>query len=182
MLSNTQKLTYSAMLLAISLISMVFKGGGTLMIVFLTGAVVNACIIIDTYLCGLLYGIILSIITPIAAKFISPSPVQTAVPVVIPCIMVGNAILAICIAAMGKRSGSKLFLPVSMITGSIAKALFMGIVIALIILPSMLPAELMGKLSAFQFTFSFVQLFSALVGSIYAYSVLKLVGFFGSNS
>ena len=32
MLSNTQKLTYSAMLLAIAIISMIFKGGGVLFV------------------------------------------------------------------------------------------------------------------------------------------------------
>lgn len=175
MLSNTQKLTYSAMLLAIAIISMVFKGGGALMVVFLTGAVVNTCIIIDTVLCGLLYGVILSVITPVAAYFISPNPVHQTVPLVIPCIMAGNAIIAVCVALIGKRDGSKIRLPLSMIIGSIAKALFMGVVISLIILPNMLPEKMMANLATLQFTFSFIQLFAALVGSLYAYSVLRLI-------
>ena len=165
MLTNTQKLTYTAMLLAISIISMIFKSGGTLVIVFLTGAIVNACIIIDTALCGLLYGVILSVIAPVAAQFISPGAVQTAVPVVIPCIMAGNALIALCVALIGKKEDAKILLPVSMVAGSI--------VLGLLILPAMLPEKMMGKLSAFQFTFSFVQLFSALVGSVYAFVVLR---------
>ena len=168
MLSNTQKLTYSAMLLAIAIISMIFKGGGVLFVVFLTGAVVNACIIIDTYLCGLLYGVILSVITPVAAYFISPNPVHQTVPIVVPCIMIGNALVA-------KRGSKNVMLPVSMIAGSIAKALFMGVAISLVILPNMLPEKMMPNLKTLQFTFSFVQLFAALVGSVYAYIVLNVV-------
>ena len=175
MLNNTQKLTFSAMLLAISIISMIFKGGGMLMVVFLTGAVVNACIIIDTIMCGLLYGVILSVITPIAAYFISPNPVHQTVPIVVPCIMAGNAIVAVCIALIATRSDSKIALPLSMIIGSIAKALFMGVAISLIILPNMLPEKMMGNLKTLQFTFSFIQLFAALVGSLYAYSVIKAI-------
>ena len=175
MLSKTQKLTYSAMLLAICLISMVFKGGGTAFVIFLTGAVVNACIIIDSYLCGLVYGVILSVITPVAAYFISPNPVHQTVPIVVPCIMIGNAILAVCVALLAKKKDSKIMLPVSMGIGSVAKALFMGVAISLIILPNMLPEAMMPKLSTLQFTFSFVQLFAAIVGSVYAFIVLQVV-------
>lgn len=175
MLSNTQKLTYSAMLLAIAIISMIFKGGGVLFVVFLTGAVVNACIIIDTYLCGLLYGVILSVITPVAAYFISPNPVHQTVPIVVPCIMIGNALVAVCVALIAKRGSKNVMLPVSMIAGSIAKALFMGVAISLVILPNMLPEKMMPNLKTLQFTFSFVQLFAALVGSVYAYIVLNVV-------
>ncbi len=174
-LSNTQKLTYSAMILAIALISMVFKGGGMLLVVFLTGAVVNACIIIDTRICGLVYGIILSIITPVASYFISPNPVHQTIPIVIPCIMAGNAIIALAVALIAKKSDRNYILPVSMIIGSIAKALFMGIVISLIILPNMLPAAMMKNLKTLQLSFSVIQLFAALVGSIYAYAVLGFV-------
>ena len=174
MLSNTQKVTYSAMLLAIALISMIFKGGGAVFVIFLTGAVVNACIITDTYLCGLLYGVILSVITPVAAYFISPNPVHQTVPIVVPCIMAGNAIVAVCVALISKRGSKNVMLPVSMIAGSIAKAVFMGVAISLIILPNMLPEKMMPNLKTLQFTFSFVQLFAALVGSVYAYIVLKV--------
>ena len=175
MLTNTQKLTYSAMLLAIAIISMIFKGGGVLFVVFITGAIVNACIIIDSYMCGMLYGIILSVITPVAAYFISPNPVHQTVPLVVPCIMIGNAIIAVCVALITKKGDKKIMLPVSMAAGSIAKALFMGVAISLIILPNMLPEKMMPNLKTLQFTFSFVQLFAALVGSAYAYIVLKVI-------
>ena len=175
MLTNTQKLTYSAMLLAIAIISMIFKGGGVFFVVFVTGAIVNACIIIDSHLCGILHGVILSVITPIAAYFISPNPVHQTVPLVVPCIMIGNALIAICVALIGKKEKTNIMLPVSMGVGSIVKAVFMGIAISLLILPNMLPEKLMPNLKTLQFTFSVVQLFAALVGSVYAYIVLNVI-------
>ncbi|MCR5592060.1 MAG: ECF transporter S component [Lachnospiraceae bacterium] len=179
-MKDLRKLTYSAMLLAIAMISMVVKGAGSVFVIFITGAIVNACIIIDTYLCGLIWGVILSIITPVAAYFISPNPVHQTIPIVVPCIMAGNAILAAAVALLGKKDGmgrlNGFMLPLSMLTGSVAKSAFMGIVISLIILPNMLPEAMMGKLAALQFSFSLVQLFAALVGSVYAFIVLKIVG------
>ena len=175
MLTQTQKLTYSAMLLAIAMISMIVKGGGVFFVIFLTGAIVNACIVIDSVTCGLLYSVMLSIITPVAAYFISPNPVHQTIPVVVLCIMAGNAILAVCTALIGKKGDPKKMLPVSMAVGSVAKALFMGVVISLIILPTMLPEKMMPNLKTLQFTFSFVQLFAAAVGCIYAYIVLKII-------
>ena len=177
-MTDTRKITYSAMLLAIAMISMVVKGAGPLFVVFITGAVVNACIILATFICGLPWGIVLSVITPVAAYFISPNPVHQAVPVIVPAIMAGNAVLAVVaglIAKNRKDPGSltgKIMLPFSMLTGSVAKSAFMGAVISLLILPNLLPADKMGQLPTLQYTFSVVQLFAALVGSIYALIVL----------
>ena len=177
MLSKTQKLTYTAMLLAIAMISMIVKGGGSLVVIFVTGAVVNACIIIASHLCGLSYGIALSILTPIAAYFISPNPVHQTLPIVVICIMAGNAILALCVSLISQKGNAKIMLPASMAAGSILKAVFMGVTISLIILPNLIPVKLPDKVPAIpllQYTFSVVQLFAALVGSVYAFTVLKV--------
>lgn len=92
--------------------------------------------------------------------------------------MAGNAIIAVCVALLARRGNEKIMLPVSMIAGSILKAAFMGISISLIILPNLLPEQMMPKLATLQYTFSFVQLFAALVGSVYAYIVLKVAARF----
>ena len=43
---------------------------------------------------GLGSGVILSIVTPLTAFFIAPSPIMSGIPLIMPCVMIGNSILA----------------------------------------------------------------------------------------
>jgi cyanate permease len=53
----------------------------------------------------------------------------------------------------------------------VVKALFMGIVISLILLPAFLPEAMQPKMSTLQTTYSLVQFATAVIGSIYAYII-----------
>lgn len=83
----------------------------------------------------------------------------------IACIMLGNIILAVFVDMAGKKWKKPI---VGMISGSVVKALFMGITIALIIIPQFLPAKMAPKMQLFQLTFSLFQLITALIGTVYA--------------
>lgn len=164
---TTKQIAMTAALLAICIISQFFKNTS----VYITGPVINACIILAVLSSGLACGIILSVITPITAFLITGAPVISAVPAIMPCIMVGNALLAVCVALVKNKIKNKAGLPVSMIIGCIVKALFMGIAISLILLPAFLPEKLQPMMPTLQKTYSLVQLITAVIGSVYAYII-----------
>ncbi len=169
---KTRQITITAILLAICIVSQFFKN----LSVYLTGPVINAALILTVLYAGLACGIILSIITPVTSFFITGSPVMAAIPAMFPCIMIGNIILVAAVALLWERCGKTAGLPVSITIGAAAKALFMGILISLIILPNLLPEKMQPMMHVLQLQFSVTQFLTALIGGIYAviiYSVLR---------
>ena len=164
---NTRQITVTAVLLAICIISQFFKNAS----VYITGPIINACLILAVLSVGLTCGIILSVITPVTAYFITGSPIISAIPAIMPCIMIGNIIMVIFIYLLKNKPNSKWGLPLSMAIGSIVKALFMGISISLILIPMLLPEKMLPKMSVFQTTFSLTQLIAAIIGCVYAYLI-----------
>lgn len=172
---SAKQITVTAVLLAIAVASQFFKSAG----VYLTGPVVNACLILAALSAGTGCGIILSVITPVTAFLIAGSPVMAAVPAIIPCVMAGNAILTFCTGLFykkGKNNGAAI---TGMAAGAVLKAFFMGGVISLFLLPLLLPDTMKGSLAVFQAAFSVTQLITALIGSVYAFIIwlpLKKLG------
>ncbi len=173
--SNTKKLAVTAILLAICIASQFFKN----LSVYITGPIVNLCLILAVMAAGLMWGIILAIITPVTAFIIAASPVMTAVPGIIPLIMIGNAVLVIVVnflfkPAVNTDKGIINFKSVlSALLACTAKGCFMGLTIALWLLPTYIPTEspLRNKMEIFQTTFSLVQFVTALIGFVYFYIV-----------
>ena len=163
-----KQITLTAAMLAICIISQFFKNTS----VFITGPIINAALIIVTVFCGLLCGVILSVITPITSFFITGSPVMSAVPLMFPCIILGNIVL-VCMVYILKNHFGKAGLPVSMALGSICKGAVMGLLIALIILPTFLPPKMASMLPVLQKQFSLVQFITALIGSLYAFIIIQ---------
>ena len=135
---KTKQITVTAIMLAICIISQFFKN----LSVYITGPVINAALILTAIYAGLACGIILSIITPITSFFITGMPVMAAVPALFPCIIIGNVILVVMVALLRNKFGKTAGLPVSIGIGAILKALFMGFLISLLILPNMLPVKM----------------------------------------
>jgi hypothetical protein len=172
---GSKQIAYTAVLLAICIVSQIFKN----LSVFITGPIINACIVIAVLTSGLVWGIILSVITPVTAYFIAASPVMMAVPGIIPLIMAGNAVLAIATNFLLKKdikNGKGLRDIKSYVKAVICaacKGLFMGLTISLWLLPTFIPAEspLMKKLPVFQTTFSVTQFVTACIGFVYAFII-----------
>lgn len=165
---SEKQITLTAAMLAICIISQFFKNTS----VFITGPIINAALIIVTVFCGLLCGVILSVITPITSFFITGSPVMSAVPLMFPCIILGNMVLE-CMVYILRNHFGKAGLPVSMALGSICKGAVMGLLIALIILPTFLPPKMAPMLPVLQKQFSLVQFITALIGSLYAFIIIQ---------
>lgn len=173
---KTRQLAQTALLLAICIASQYFKN----LSVYITGPVVNTTIIIAVLSVGLWSGLLISIIAPVTAFFLTGSPVMAAIPLMFPSIMVGNAILAVCVWYFQKKMSFKWRLPVGLAAGSVLKAAFLGIVVVLIILPIFgenvasklpMPEALPTVLNAARVTFSITQLITALIGSVLAYII-----------
>ena len=166
---STKQIAITAILLAICIVSQIFKN----ISVYLTGPVVNACIVICALAAGPICAIILSIITPITAFFIAASPVMSAVPAVMLFIMGGNIVLAVMSSLLfAPAIRQKPFINVKSvlfaIASALAKALFMGLTISLWLLPTFIPeaSPLREKMPIFQTTFSVTQLITALTGFV----------------
>jgi len=170
---GTKQIAITAILLAICLISQIFKS----LSVFITGPVINACLLLTASLVNLPCAIALSVITPITAYFIAASPVMMAVPGIIPFIMLGNVVLVVSthfilkkdLDTMNLDGINSLKLIIKAVLCSLLKAVFMGLTISLWLLPTFVPEQspLRQKMTVFQYTFSVAQFITACIGFIY---------------
>ena len=172
---GVKEIVTMAALLAICIVSQYFKN----LSIFITGPIINACIILAVLAVNLPCAILLSIITPVTAYFIAATPVMTNVPLVIPFIMAGNAVLAISTHVLLKKDlafGKGLRDIKSWIKAVICaalKGLFMGLTISLWLLPTFISADnpLIKKLPVFQTSFSLHQGITAIIGFVYAFII-----------
>ena len=164
---TTKQITTTAVLLAICIVSQFFKNTS----VYITGPIINACLIIAALGAGMACGIILSVITPVTSFLITGSPIMSAIPAIIPCVMIGNIILVVAVSLIAKKIKGNAGLIAGMAAGSIVKALFMGVVIALVLIPSLLPEAMVPKMAVFQTTFSVTQLITAAIGSVLGFVI-----------
>lgn len=174
--SKTKKLAQTALLLAICLLSQYFKN----LSVYITGPVINACLILCALTAGLPWAAILCVVTPITAFFIAGSPIMAGIPLMFPAIMAGNFILTFFAWFFEKKTRLRFRLPIGLMAGSVLKGLFMGLVIVGVLLPVFgnniashlpKPEALNGVLAAARTTFSVTQLITALIGSLLAWII-----------
>lgn len=161
---RTGQITVTAALLAICLISQLFKNTS----VYITGPIINTCLILATLSAGPVAGCALSVITPVSAYFITGTPIVAAIPGVLPAIMLGNVVLVLSIYLCTKTKKTKAGLLLGMGIGSLVKALLMGLSISLILIPNYLPEAMQAKRVVLQTTFSVTQLITSLIGSAFA--------------
>ena len=173
---GTKEIAATALLLAICIASQLFKN----LSVFITGPIVNTCIILTVLLVNLPCALAMSVITPVTAYFIAASPVMQAVPGIVPLIMLGNAVLAVAVhflfkpTVMPEDSIVNIKSVITAIVSSCLKGVVMAVTISLWLLPRFIPAEspLYAKLGKFQMTFSVIQLATALIGFVYVFILL----------
>ena len=167
---KTRKLTHTALLLALCIASQFLKNTS----VYLTGPVINCILILAVVFCGLWSAVVLSLITPLTSWLITGSPLMSAIPLIVPCVMAGNIMLAVSVWVSIRKQLCTRNLLFGALFGAILKAAFMGGTISLLLLPLLggatgLPAP---ALAAARVTFSLTQLITALLGG--ALSVLIL--------
>lgn len=163
---KTRKLTHTALLLALCIASQFLKNTS----VYLTGPVINCILILAAVFCGLWSAVALSLITPLTSWLITGSPLMSAIPLIVPCVMAGNVILSVSVWVSIRQKLSTRNLVLGTLFGALLKAAFMGGTISLLLLPLLGPAtELPAPaLAAARVTFSLTQLITALLGGALA--------------
>ena len=164
---TTNQIAQTGLLLALCIASQFFKN----MSVYITGPIVNTIIIIAVLAVGLFSGLIISIIAPITAYLITASPIITAIPAVMPMIMIGNCILAVFVWLFQKKICFTGSIPIGMIVGSIVKSLFMALAIVNVLFSLFGSALNEKQLAMGKITFSTTQLITALIGCVMAYLI-----------
>lgn len=177
---RTKQITVTAIMIALSIVVIQFVklplsvSGQS---VGVSGALINLIIIVDTLYCGLLSGTLLAIIIPVLSFVLTASPLISSVPLILPCIMIGNAVLVLFTWFVRGKKLELNLMPVSLVIGSFAKAGIMALLIVNWVLPqfgSSLPAATVNMAKV---TYSSTQLIAALLGTFLAciiWPVIKL--------
>ncbi|MCR4787182.1 MAG: ECF transporter S component [Lachnospiraceae bacterium] len=178
---GTREIAITAILLALCVVSQIFKN----LSVFITGPIVNTCLLLAELTVGLPCAIILGMITPITAFFMAPSPVMSAVPGIIPLIMLGNIVLVLAFHFLMHKDLSKgseglknFTVYLKAVVCALAKGVVMGVTIGLWLLPTFLPAQspLREKLPIFKAMFSVIQFVTACIGFVYLFILWAVIG------
>lgn len=169
---KTKYLTVTAMMLALCILVQFFKNSSLTLFV---GSIVNLAIIINTLYCGFAYGTILAVIAPITAFLITGAPLIAACPLILPCIMIGNEVLVIAAWIARGKQREELVLSASLIVGSFLKAGIMALLILGVVIPVFGTALKEPQKLAAQTAYSTTQLIAALIGSVLACIVWRIL-------
>lgn len=177
--STTKEIAIAGIMLALAVASQLLKN----ISVYITGPVVNLCLIVTVLTAGLMWGIAIAAITPLTAFMLAPSPIMQAVPLIIPFIVLGNMTLVLAVQFIVRpflkpqKISPKAVL--AAIGASALKAALMGLTISLWILPFFLPeaSPLRAKLPVFRMMFSMTQFVTCLIAFVYFFILWKLINF-----
>lgn len=164
---TTRQIAQTGELLALCILSQFLKN----LSVYITGPIVNTVIIIGVLSVGLFSGLIISIIAPITAYLIAASPLITAIPLIMPMIMIGNCLLAISVWLFTKSNTTNTKLAIGMITGSVLKAGFMALSIVGVLFQIFVGSLNEKQIAMGTTTFSITQLITALIGAALAFII-----------
>lgn len=158
------RFTRTAILLALAVASQFLKN----LSVYITGPIVNCILVICVLYCGLGNAALLSAVLPLTSWLITGSPIMTAMPMIVPCIMAGNFVLVLFVWLFSRRESSGARLAAGMAIGCLAKAAFMWLTVSCLVISiagpdSGLPAP---ALAAAKLTFSLTQLITSAIGCV----------------
>jgi hypothetical protein len=162
-------LSKSALLLAIAIVFQLI--GRTIPEInqFLVGPIINAVLLLSVYICGVKWGVLTAVLTPILAWVVG----QLAAPMApfIPFIIIGNIIYVILFGAIKeKRYG----IYIGIILGSFAKFLFLSLSASYLVrlLKIGIPIKVLDKLVL---SMGVPQLITALTGGIIAMVLIQIL-------
>ncbi len=173
-MTKTQKITRTALIIAILFVIQYFKNISA----YISGPIVNVILLTATFYIGLPSGILLSIIAPVSSYFIAGgnamSVIMTATSfTALPVIIIGN-IIFIILSYLIFNNKRLMYLIFGLISGSLAKWLFMWLSADFILKP--LFSENFGeKIAVLGKVFGTLQLYAAAFGSMVFYLIFKLI-------
>ncbi|MCR5675041.1 MAG: ECF transporter S component [Lachnospiraceae bacterium] len=176
---GAKQIAMTGILLAICIVSQVFKN----LSIFITGPIINACLVLAVMMANLPCALALCVITPVTAFFIAASPVMMAVPGIVPLIMAGNAVLVVSFHFLLRKDLTDSEFPpvkpkhlIKAVICAALKGLFMGLTIALWLLPTFISPEskIYKMMPVFQKTFSLYQFLTACIGFVYVFFIFAI--------
>lgn len=172
---TTKQITVTAVMIALCIVVQLFKNPSIPYLTWITGGLINLFIIIATLYSGWVSGLLVSILTPITAFIVTGSPIMATVPLIIPCIMVGNFVMALFAYFVRSKRLELNLLPISLVAGAFAKYGIMTLLIVKWVLPSY-GASLSNQMATMATTtYSITQLYAGLVGVFMACIIWPLL-------
>lgn len=154
-------ITRTAILLALTIIVQFIK-----MPQLVTGSIVNAMLIVSAYFVTVWSGITIGLLTPIIAFLVG----LMGFPMLIPFIMIGNALYVVLFSAIKNNI-------IGMITGAVVKFLWLAASVKYILV--MFGVKVPQKIAA---AFTFPQLATAIIGGILSiFLIFILTGYFNKS-
>lgn len=135
---RTKQITFTMAMLVFSIIVILFVNLNISILgynIALSDILLNLILIIDTLYCGLLSGVLLAIIIPVLSFVLTESSLIASEPRLLPCLMVGNAILLLFAWFVRGKKLELNLMPISLVAGSFAKAGVMTFIIVNWVLP-----------------------------------------------
>ena len=163
---KTKTITVTAIMIALCVVVQLLKTPGTLPI---TGGLINLILIIDTLYCGLLSGVIVSVVAPVTSFIITQSAM------ILPFIMLGNIVIVLFAWFVRGKKLELNLLPLSLVAGSFAKWAVMNLLIVKWVIPTF-GSHLSPKMTRIAgVTYSTTQLYAALLGTAAACIIWPVV-------
>lgn len=172
---TTKELTVTGVMIALCIVVQLFKNPAIPYLTYVTGGLINLFIIIATLYSGWVSGLLISILTPITAFIITGSPIIAAVPLIMPCIMVGNFVMALFAWFVRCKKFELNLLPISLVAGAFAKYGVMTLLIVNWVIPSYGSSLKAAAKSLAATTYSTTQLIAGLVGTFLACIIWPIV-------
>lgn len=170
-MSNTKKLTRTAILLALMLVVQCFKNFSP----YITGPLVNLFLLVALIFVNFKSSIALCVLAPVTSYLITQSPVITATNfAALPVIMIGNILYIVCVCVFS-REQSDLKLAMGLLVGSFLKWSFMFLCSEWLLKP-LFSGNLIGMLAKkIGVMFGSLQLIAGIIGGILFFVVYKIL-------
>ncbi len=165
---NTKQIIVTVLLILLSFLIIRFLNVPNLRVIdygiSVTDILINLILIIGTLYCGILSGIILSVIAPIISFVVSGGGFIASVPAILPCIMLGNVILILSAWFIsGKKNELNLF-PLVLVGGAVLKYLVMRLLVFSWVIPTWKSSLSAIQLNSVRNMFYIAPLFTTLFG------------------
>lgn len=161
---STIELTRTALMIALLIVvQLITKTLGQ----YITGSLVNFILASSSLLFGLKCSFVVALLSPFLAFMLG---IGTPIIQLVPFIALGNIVYVLLICSWKEKMEGKVNGIIAIIISSIFKFLTLYILITKVVLPLLGLPE--AKVAALSVAFSWLQLFTALIGGLLAYSVI----------
>jgi hypothetical protein len=164
-------ITRTAIFLA--LIVVVQFATAPLSITMITGSLINLILIVSVMTCGLPSGLVVAVISPVLATLMGIGPLW----VLVPFIVLGNCAIILIWYFVARKALKEMFIGyvTALVSGAAGKFIVLYITIVRVMIPVFLTYLPEKKAAVISASFSFPQLFTALIGGALAVVALPLI-------